>query len=124
MIPLILYLLVRIVTSQHRKPPSAADAATPEIPWPGLDSELYLINRRLSELRLSRMPDESLANWQRRLEDAFPSSAGISRIFHLHRRLRFDPLGLESRDRQTLKQEAELWLTEHAPPTLQRRVQL
>jgi hypothetical protein len=38
--------------------------------------------------------------------------------------LRFDPLGLASRDRQVLKQEAELWLTEHAPPTLQRRVQL
>ncbi len=95
LIPLILYLLVRIVTSQHRKAPSATDALSAEPPWPGLDSELYLINRRLTELRLSRMPDESLANWQRRLEDAFPTSAGIGRIFHLHRRLRFDPLGLE-----------------------------
>ncbi|HEY3853241.1 MAG TPA: transglutaminase-like domain-containing protein [Verrucomicrobiae bacterium] len=124
LIPLILYLLVRIVTSQHRKAPSATDDLSLEPPWPGLDSELFLINLRLTELRLSRMPDESLANWQRRLEEAFPASAGIGRIFHLHRRLRFDPIGLESRDRQTLKEESELWLKEHAPPTLQRRVQL
>ncbi len=123
LIPLILYLLVRIVTSQHKKAPSGANGSEAEPAWPGLDSELFLINRRLSELRLSRMPEESLTAWQRRLEEAFPRSAGIGRIFHLHRRLRFDPLGLEIRDRQKLKQEAELWLAEHAPPALQRRVQ-
>jgi hypothetical protein len=121
LVPLILYLLVRIVTSQHRKPPSAAGSDAQEPVWPGLDSELFLINRRLSEVHLSRMPEESLATWQNRLEEAFPSSSGIGRIFHLHRRLRFDPQGLENRDRQLLKREAEAWLSEHAPPAISRR---
>jgi protein-glutamine gamma-glutamyltransferase len=121
LIPLILYLLVRIVTSQHRKAAFSADASPPETVWPGLDSELYLINRRLSKVHLSRMPDEALASWQRRLEEAFPTSSGLGRIFHLHRRLRFDPVGLESHDRQALKQDAVAWLAEHAPPASQQR---
>jgi hypothetical protein len=119
LVPLILYLLVRIVTSQHRKAASAANADAPD--WPGLDSELYVINRRLSELQLSRLPHEPLANWQRRLEEAFPASMGLGRIFQLHRRLRFDPCGLESQDRLTLKREAEAWLSEHAPPLSRRQ---
>jgi transglutaminase-like putative cysteine protease len=121
LVPLILYLLVRIVTSRHRKPVSAAGADAPGPVWPGLDSELFVINRRLSEVHLSRQPHEPLANWQRRLEEAFPTSTGLGRIFHLHRRLRFDPLGLESHDRQMLKREAEAWLSEHTPPASLRQ---
>jgi len=120
LVPLILYLLVRIVTSQHRKPASAAGADAPDPVWPGLDSELFMINRRLSDVHLSRLPHEPLSNWQRRLEEAFPTSMGLGRIFHLHRRLRFDPLGLESHDRHVLKREAEAWLSEHAPPASHR----
>jgi hypothetical protein len=119
LVPLILYLLARIITSQHRKAEHSKGSDAPV--WPGLDSELFLINRRLAELHLSRMPHEPLADWQRRLEQAFPASANLSRIFQLHRRLRFDPLGLENRDRQQLKREAEAWLTEHAPPSSHRR---
>jgi transglutaminase-like putative cysteine protease len=119
LVPLILYLLVRIATSQHRKSESSKDADVPV--WPGLDSELFLINRRLSELHLSRLPHEPLAEWQRRLEEAFPASANLGRIFHLHRRLRFDPRGLEGRDRELLQREAEAWLSEHAPPAIRRQ---
>jgi hypothetical protein len=35
--------------------------------------------------------------------------------------LRFDPLGLESHDRQMLKREAEAWLSEHTPPAIHRK---
>jgi transglutaminase-like putative cysteine protease len=121
LVPLIFYLLVRIVTSQHRKPASAAGGEAPDPVWPGLDSELFVINRRLSDVHLSRLPYEPLANWQRRLEEAFPTSRGLGRIFRLHRRLRFDPLGLERQDRQMLKREAEAWLSEHAPPASRRQ---
>ncbi len=120
LVPLILYLLVRIVTSQHRKGASDPRAGAADTVWPGLDSELFVINRRLSEVHLSRLPHEPLANWQRRLEEAFPTSASLGRIFHLHRRLRFDPLGLERHDRQMLKREAEAWLSEHTPPASHR----
>jgi hypothetical protein len=121
LIPLILYLVARIVTSQHRKGKAVAGANGNNIAWPGLDSELFVINRRLSEVHLSRQPQEPLANWQRRLEEAFPTSAALRHIFQLHRRLRFDPIGLENHDRERLKREAEAWLAEHAPPSLQRK---
>ncbi|HEY3913580.1 MAG TPA: transglutaminase domain-containing protein [Verrucomicrobiae bacterium] len=118
--PLILYLVVRIVTSQRGKP-TTAGAEPAEPAWPGLDSELFLINRRLADVHLSRQPQEPLATWQRRLEEAFPTSAELRRIFQLHRRLRFDPIGLESHDRQILRREAEDWLAEHAPPASRAR---
>jgi len=72
LVPLILYLLVRIVTSQYRKPASETGAKVPDPVWPGLDSELFVINRRLSEVQLSRMPHESLANWQGGWRRLFP----------------------------------------------------
>jgi hypothetical protein len=116
LVPLILYLVIRIIASQRRKPASAGSGDGSNLVWPGLDSELFVINRRLAEVHLSRQPQEALANWQRRLEEAFPTSGGLRRIFKLHRRLRFDPIGLENHDRQTLKREAEEWLAEHTPP--------
>jgi transglutaminase-like putative cysteine protease len=116
LVPLILYLVIRIITSQRRKSIAGADRDGTDIVWPGLDSELFVINHRLAEVHLSRQPQEPLANWQRRLEEAFPTSGGLRRIFQLHRRLRFDPIGLESNDRQTLRREAEAWLADHTPP--------
>jgi MYXO-CTERM domain-containing protein len=113
--PLILYLIWRILTTRRRqRSPLSTAPATPEPVWPGLDSELYLIDRRLSGSRLSRLPNEPLAQWQTRLEEAWPDSPGLPRIFHLHRRLRFDPRGLESRDREVLKREAAAWLAQWA----------
>ena len=51
LMPLILYLLVRIVTSQHRKALRGGRGDAGDPVWPGLDSELFVINRRLSELQ-------------------------------------------------------------------------
>jgi len=110
--PLILYLMGRIILNQrrHRLSSAADDAASSA--WPGLDSELYLINRQLAAAQLSRLPNEPLLFWQQRLELAFPDSDRLRRIFHLHRSLRFDPRGLEKDDRETLRSEAQRWLAE------------
>jgi hypothetical protein len=59
---------------------------------------------------LERQPNEPLGQWQQRLEEAFPSSQTLSSIFHMHRRLRFDPRGLGRHDRETLRRQAEDWL--------------
>jgi len=83
-------------------------------PWPGLDSELFLINRQLAAMQLSRMPNEPLHSWQQRLELAYPASDRLRRIFHLHRSLRFDPLGLKNNEREMLRDEALVWLAELA----------
>ncbi len=115
LVPMILYLIGRIVFARRRqRPASGADDAAHRPPWPGLDSELYLINRQLASAQLSRLSNEPLRSWQQRLELAFPDSDRLRRIFHLHRSLRFDPRGLKKEERETLRSEAQQWLAEFA----------
>jgi hypothetical protein len=111
LVPLILYLLWRILSTRRRQQ-NASDASSGNLApaWPGMDSELFLINQRLAEIQLSRQPDEPLSHWQQRLEEAFPGSETLSGIFLMHRRLRFDPRGLTSNDRETLRRQANEWL--------------
>jgi len=118
--PLILYLVWRIFSTRRRQQTAAgaADGAAALV-WPGLDSELYLIDRRLAGVRLSRQPNEPLNRWQQRLEEAFPASSSLRGIFDMHRRLRFDPRGLESRDRETLRRQAGAWLAEFSAHSAQ-----
>ena len=110
--PLILYLVWRILSTRHRQRPAAAQPGPAEPLWPGLDSELYQIDRRLAGVHLSRQPNEPLALWQQRLEAAFPASPALGRVFRLHRRLRFDPRGLQSDEREALRRQAGQWLAE------------
>jgi protein-glutamine gamma-glutamyltransferase len=118
MAPLILALVWRILTTKRRQRLGQSNAAAAVEPvWPGRDSELFLIHERLSGSQLSRQPNEPLAEWQARLEQASPDSNAIRRVFELHRRLRFDPRGLEDGDRAVLKREAEAWLAEFATAT-------
>jgi hypothetical protein len=122
LVPMILYLIGRIVFSQRRqRPASGADDAAHRPSWPGLDSELYLINRQLAAAQLSRLSNEPLRSWQQRLELAFPDSDRLRRIFHLHRSLRFDPHGLKKEDRETLRSEAQRWLAEFAARVAQEK---
>jgi transglutaminase-like putative cysteine protease len=120
LVPTILYLAGRILFGQRRQRSKFGDEQ--EEPWPGGDSELYLINRRLAAAQLSRLPNEPLLSWQQRLEQAFPDSIRLRRIFHLHRCLRFDPQGLKAHERETLRAEAQRWLEEfNALAELQKR---
>jgi protein-glutamine gamma-glutamyltransferase len=113
LVPLIVYLLARIIWSQRRQKITGGSAgAEARAPWPGLDSELFVINRELAATQLSRLPNEPLRSWQERLELAFPDSIRLRRIFHLHRALRFDPRGLQPTDRDALRSEAREWLVE------------
>jgi len=111
LVPLIVYLLGRIVSTRRRQQKAADGPSGNMAPaWPGMDSELFLINQRLAEMQLARQPHEPLNRWQQRLEEAFPRSETLSDIFLMHRRLRFDPRGLTSQDRATLRRQANEWL--------------
>ena len=113
LVPLILYLIGRILFTQRRRRPHSAALQAPAPPaWPGLDSELYLIERKLESAQLSRLSNEPLLSWQQRLELAFPGSDRLRRIFHLHRGLRFDPRGLDPEERERLRSEAQRWLAD------------
>jgi protein-glutamine gamma-glutamyltransferase len=120
--PLILYLVWRILSTRRRQQTTGgAMAGRSEPVWPGLDSELYLIDRRLAGVHLSRQPNEPLQRWQQRLEEALPASPSLREIFDMHRRLRFDPRGLESRDREILRRQAGLWLADFSARLEQQR---
>jgi hypothetical protein len=113
LVPLILFFLWRILASRRRVQKAAAASAPDAPPWPGLDSELYLIDRRLADANLSRNPSEPLNRWQQRLETSLPSSISLRPVFDIHRRLRFDPCGVSARDREALRLQAAQWLSAH-----------
>jgi hypothetical protein len=45
----------------------------------------------------------------------------LDSIFLMHRRLRFDPRGLDSHDRETLRRQAGDWLVEFSAQLEQRK---
>ncbi len=113
--PMSLYLIWRILSTQRRRRSAeTAGVSLAEPSWPGLDSELFLIHHRMSGGRFARLQNESLAEWQKRLEEASAGRSALRHIFQLHRRLRFDPRGLAADDRELLKREVESWLAEFA----------
>jgi transglutaminase-like putative cysteine protease len=116
MAPLILSLAWRIIAGQRGRAIARAQEEGQTPPWPGLDSELFQIDRQLAGANLSRQPGETLAFWQQRLEmtERLPQPDRLRRIFELHRALRFDPHGLTSPERRALKEEAEIWLSDFA----------
>jgi len=116
MAPLILSLAWRIIADQRGRVTAPASETGKAPGWPGLDSELFLIDRQLASANLSRQPGETLAYWQRRLEssETVPHPDRLKRIFDLHRTLRFDPIGLTTPERQSLREEAETWLRDFA----------
>ena len=108
LVPLILFLLWRILNGKRRRHTAKdSSAETPEPIWPGLDSELYLITQHLE-----RQPHEPLLQWQQRLSAYHPHD--LARAFALHRRFRFDPHGLTPEDRAALKTEVQRWLADFA----------
>jgi transglutaminase-like putative cysteine protease len=77
----------------------------------GLDSEFYLIERRIVELGLDRREGETLAAWLARIpREGAVSAVDLTRLLTLHYRLRFDPAGLNTGERDALKSEALEWL--------------
>jgi protein-glutamine gamma-glutamyltransferase len=113
LVPLVVFLVWRIVSNKRRRAASGRGGID-ETVWPGLDSELYWLSEKLSPAGLGRQPGELLEEWQKRLDHAIPDSESLSHIFQLHRRLRFDPLGVTPEDRRVLKVEVQQFVQSHA----------
>jgi len=76
--------------------------------WPGLDSDFYRLEKQLATRGVSRGDAEPLGDWLRRALEA----PGFTRlreplqeVLRLHYRHRFDPLGLNTTDRESLQRE-------------------
>jgi len=111
-VPLIGLTVWRLMTQkQWSRARQKASTGTSALARLGLDSEFYLIERRLAELGLERREGETLASWLGRIgSEGGVSAAELARLLTLHYRLRFDPTGLNTGERTELKNETMEWL--------------
>ncbi|MGZ4996880.1 MAG: transglutaminase-like domain-containing protein [Methylobacter sp.] len=72
--------------------------------YQGFDSEFYLIEQCLQNTDQARRHNESIQQWVGRLQ--IPA---LNRLYRLHYRLRFDPIGLSAEQRRLLQQQAKEW---------------
>ena len=86
-------------------------------PWPGSDSEFYLLERKLERAGLARALAETPARWAKRVETEAPElGAALRNIVHLHYRYRFDPAGLGGGERDELRRLVRRCLAELRVP--------
>jgi hypothetical protein len=74
----------------------------------GMDSEFYLLEKKLAEPGLPRRPGQALSDWLSRAlaEPALADlRASLQRLLRLHYRHRFDPRGLSGQERAALTKE-------------------
>jgi transglutaminase-like putative cysteine protease len=103
------YLVCRIYsakTKPYRNIASTNNAEQSPV-YPGLDSELYLIEQCLQNTAQSRQHNESIQQWAQRLQHP-----ALIRLYKLHYRLRFDPRGISAEQRQQLQQQVNEWIND------------
>lgn len=106
LVPIMAVLLYQIIfRKRHRRwGRKGAKSTLPE--WPGLDSEFYELEQTLVQRGLARHPSEPLADWLPRIAaDAglAPLRLPLHDVLALHYRYRFDPHGLSSTERESLR---------------------
>jgi hypothetical protein len=92
---LIAYLFWRFIGAGQRKEKTAM--IQPAI-LQGQDSEFYLIEQALQNTPNARLPNESMQQWVKRLDEP-----ELTDIYRLHYRFRFDPLGLSQQQIEALR---------------------
>jgi hypothetical protein len=115
LIPVLVLLLYQIIfrRGRRRRQQSKTGKSDATIFWPGLDSEFYLLERKLAARGVPRQPSEPLSDWlTRALAD--PALADLRKplqeLLRLHYCHRFDPHGLSGKEREALTQEAKICL--------------
>jgi protein-glutamine gamma-glutamyltransferase len=111
--PLLALALARVLYQrQWTRSRSDRHSAQAAALWPGLDSEFYAGERRLTSLGLGRQPGETGSAWLQRLrQTATVSVEDLEVLLKVHYRLRFDPGGLEGTQRLQFRQRTEAWLS-------------
>jgi hypothetical protein len=115
LVPVMLVLLYHIIFRRRGKIASHRRALTTSemIRWPGLDSEFYQLEKKLTAHGVPRQPGETLSVWLERAltePNVLPLSAPLKQLLQLHYRHRFDPQGLRADERKTLEREAKIYL--------------
>ena len=111
LMPVLILLLYQIIFRYGRKKRRQQPLERIErFAWPGLDSEFYRLEQKLSQRGVPRRPGEPLSDWlERALADAALADlrAPLADLLHLHYRYRFDPQGLSADERERLTEKAK-----------------
>ena len=117
LVPVMLVLLYYIIFRRRGKLWVKSPLGAKEKPanWPGLDSEFYQLERKLSTLGVPRLKGEPLSEWLERAL-AEPALTGqrepLRALLKLHYRHRFDPQGLTPVEREAMRRAAQQALDE------------
>ena len=105
--PMLLFLLYRLVRRKDGKRARAKSAADVYVfARLGLDSEFYLVEKKLAEFGFIRPVGETLGQFlERAVRDVRVSALQnvLLALLRAHYRLRFDPLGLDAEEREVLR---------------------
>jgi hypothetical protein len=111
--PVLLLLLYQIFFRTGRKHRRQPNHQKTPILWPGLDSELYALEKKLSQHGQPRQAAEPLSAWLAHAVKGAPSQRlepSLRELLSLHYRYRFDPMGLKPAERERLRQTARACL--------------
>ncbi len=115
LVPVLALLLIRIIFRRGRKRRAQLKSGrfSATVSWPGLDSEFYILERKLAARDVPRSAGEPLSDWlTRALTD--PALADLreplQQLLRLHYGHRFDPRGLSATEREALTREAKVCL--------------
>lgn len=108
---LVVALAMFYLKRQWRSAPRGPGKGSATQAWPGLDSELYLIEREFAARGFGRHPSESWRRWLRRITESTAEVGPLPDIITLHYRYRFDPSGLDATQRNALRTEVNAYLS-------------
>jgi hypothetical protein len=111
LVPLLGWLAWRTLSGRRADHSAETDGVALKHAWPGMDSEFYLVERRLAGLGRGRKDTESLSAWLARMDKQ--AAVGLASLTRLHSRYRFDPAGLPASEREDLRVMALAWLEGH-----------
>ncbi len=110
--PVLLLLLYQILFASRRQRKGRGGKQPGEaVVWPGLDSELYQLEKLLAKRGIKRSPGEPLSTWLLRASSEQPATRqALHELLRLHYRYRFDPQGLSRPEREALRRDARACL--------------
>ncbi|MEI7729630.1 MAG: transglutaminase domain-containing protein [Verrucomicrobiota bacterium] len=111
LIPVVILLAARFLLKKRWRRQKSNVLPEAELTRQGLDSEFYRVEERLAARGLNLLPGETLSAWLGRVDKNLPPEGHLdAALLQLHYRLRFDPVGLSTRERDQLRQGVMEWL--------------
>lgn len=115
LVPLVLLLAWRLLRKQRNRATSKVPRNTvPSASCPGSNSPFYAVMEELDRTGYARADGETIRRWHERLRSARSLDdrlAGLEDLLAIHNQYRFDPRGINSRQRKMLEAGVRKWLS-------------